>query len=725
MLAPLVAAAAMAPAQAVVAVRAASAPPLDASLADPVWGSALTATDFSNAVTHRSAALPTTAKLLYDDKNLYVGFVCGQGDVPLTQTQSVNDVGYGVDDAVTIGIDASGSGARTYTFSVTPRGVRYETSSESARYQPPWTAVAQPAPGGYRVMMVIPLADLRLQRGATQSWRIEFARRIAATGDLYTWAYDPASDAYCANNQVSANLYCDSTRWPVLTGIRIAGSAPHPRPYADVYGLASGGSDHDVYETVPGAFGTEKTRPLGVDLTYPITSTLSFVGTLDPDFSNVEADQTTIAPQEFVRHYTEYRPFFAQGFSYIDALPHVNVNGAGNAPFYSPAIGIVDSGYKIEGTSGRNSVGALAINGDGLDDQAFGYQNGRPDGSLSFAAEGVTAHHPGIVDDTFGIGGSYQNLHSGLQPVFELEQESGTLVDAPSQARTMLFAAIRQHGPLLLGAIYRDVGPEFDPVDGYTAINDVRGPQALVVYNGVGGRGFVKSYSLSAVGDRFLDRSGAAHQSDAIGSASVTFQNLLSISVGGGASELRAYEAAYPVYRGGRDYRFDQTSLAVGYKDGTPTPTDASYSFGPFAVACQGVIVEPLPCTGVAAPFTPAYVQQLDVSTTRVLHGGYGVTLELGGTLEHGIGAASDSEWLRRLSLTRAFGQEAQLAVGLRSINGTGGFSPPGADVAISYHQRFRDQSQLYVEYGTPAAYTTLHRLIVKYVLHLGGGAGT
>ncbi|HEX3463391.1 MAG TPA: sugar-binding protein [Candidatus Elarobacter sp.] len=723
---PRAALAAAAPGQRVAAIRAASAPPLDTAFDQPVWSDALTATDFTNTVSHQAAPLPTTAKLLYDDKNLYVAFVAEQRSVPVTATQSVNDAGYGLDDSVTVGIDTSGANARTYTFSATPRGVRYETSSESARYQPPWTAIAKLTPDGYRVMMVIPLADMRLQASGAQNWRINFSRRIAATGDLYTWAYDAASNAYCTNNVVASNIYCDATRWPLLVGVRVGGATARPKPYADLYGLASGGSAHNVYETNPGYFTTQKTRSLGADVTYPITRTLSFVGTLGPDFSNVEADQTTIAPQEFVRHYTEYRPFFAQGFSYIDALPHVNINGFGSSLFYSPALGVVSSGYKVEGTAGRNQIGVLAVNGEGFGDQVFGYQNARPDGSLSFSAEGVFAHHPGLVDDAFGIGGAYQNLHSGIGPLFSVEQEQGTLVDSVSQARNLLGGVIVQHGPLLAVALYRDIGPEFNPIDGFTPINDVRGPQMLLAYNGVGpSKSAIKSYSASAVADRFIDRSGAAHQADVFATGTVTLKSLLSFSAAGGAGELRAYDVPYPVYSGGANYRFNQTSFAVGYKDGTPSPTDASYSFGPFSIACEGVIVVPLPCNGVATPFAPGFVQQLDLSTSRTLRGGYGLALEYAGTLEHGIGAPNDSEWLRRVSLSRAFGRDAQLALSVRSINGTGGFAPPGTDIAVSFHQRFRDQSQLYVQYGTPAAYTTLQRIIVKYVHHFGGGAGT
>jgi hypothetical protein len=145
-----------------------------------------------------------------------------------------------------------------------------------------------------------------------------------------------------------------------------------------------------------------------------------------------------------------------------------------------------------------------------------------------------------------------------------------------------------------------------------------------------------------------------------------------------------------------------------------------TYSYGPFSILCSGVAPQPLPC-GASDQTAPAFLQQLDASTTRSLANGYGVSFEYGGSVEHGLGSPSDSQWLRRVSLTKAFGAEGQLQIGFRSINGTGGFALPGGNIAISYHQRFRDQSNLYLEFGTPGATATLHRFILKLVKHVGG----
>ncbi len=724
---PLGARASILPGARVHAVKTTTPPPQDAALTSPIWQNALRATNFVDFTTYSPARLGTTALLLYDDKNVYVGFICDQDGVPLTATQNVNDVGYGLDDEVTIAIDTSGNNSRTYAFTATPLGVRYEYSTESARYAPPWSAVAKTTTHGYRVMMTIPLADMRVAGAKTQSWRINFTRRVAATGDLLTWAYDAASNSYCGNQSQGATIYCDATRWPILDGIHLTGVAKAPPPYADVYALGSAGADRNVFETTPENFTTQTPRFIGLDATVPFTRTLAFVGALGPDFSNVENDQTTIAPQEFTRHYQEYRPFFAEGANFISALPGIGLVGPPNTMFYSPALGVLDDGFKVEGTAGNNSIGVLDAKGDGYNDQAFGYGLQNPDGSLGVFAQGVAAHHPGITDDTLGIGGFYQNLRSGFEPIVNYERETGTFVGDSRDAQSFEIGELTSHGRWRTGGFYQDTGPEFAPADGYTNINDVRGPSVFTFYNGVGtGPGLIKSYSLGLAADRLIDHSGAPHQTDVFSFNSLTLKNLLSFQLGTNTSELRTYGQAFPQYTGTQYVAFNQRNIGIGYRDGTPSPTDFNYSFGPFAVGCANVPSEPLPCATAINSYSPAYTQQLDISTTRTLHGGYSATLEYGGTLERAFVGPSDSQWLRRLTVTRAFGNEGELALALREISGTGGFASPGEDLAVSYHQRFRNQSQLFVEYGSPASYTTLQRFIIKYVYHLGsGGAGT
>ncbi len=201
-----------------------------------------------------------------------------------------------------------------------------------------WKSVTRIFPNGdWNAVYVIPLNVIRAQGGSKQNWQVNVVRFLSSANDSYTWAYDDTMSS------VGSAQY-----WPHLAGIEISAAAARPRPHADVYGLGSAGADRGVFQNGIGNFEQMKPRPYGVDVTYPVTNTLALVGTLNPDFSNVEQDQTTIAPQEFQRQYNEYRPFFAQGANYINTLPGTNINSA-DIPFYSPRIGVFNSGVKLEG----------------------------------------------------------------------------------------------------------------------------------------------------------------------------------------------------------------------------------------------------------------------------------------------------------------------------------------------------------------------------------------
>lgn len=157
-------------------------------LADPGWQAALKADGFQNVTTHSAGALATTAYLMYGNDDLYVAFHCEQSTVAVTAEQTTNNVGFGLDDYVAVGIDPSGNGSQVYYFFATPRGVRYQQASESSRYQPAWDARGSIVPGGWNAVLIIPLKDIRAQAG--RQWRFNFLRHVARVNENYSWAYN-------------------------------------------------------------------------------------------------------------------------------------------------------------------------------------------------------------------------------------------------------------------------------------------------------------------------------------------------------------------------------------------------------------------------------------------------------------------------------------------------------------------------------------------------------
>ncbi len=713
------------------AVRAPHPLALDPSLADPAWqaGKVPSDTPWKDVTTRGNAPDDTTAYFLYDDKNLYVAFVAPQ-KAPIVATQTTNDVGFGTDDFVSVGIDTSGAGSQAYLFETTPRGVRYQQATENVRYRPDWQAAGKTEGSEWRAVMIIPLASMRIHGGAN-TWRIGFFRGVASTAEHYTWAFDGLMQDNGAGSWPSFN---DLRYWPSVTVSLAKISSARPEPRLEVFALSSSGSDRSDYQQADGTFFPQPTRYYGADVSVPVTSTINLVGTLNPDFSNVEIDQQTIAPQEFERQLVEYRPFFAQGAQYLNPNPngYSNIISFQNLVFYSPSIGPFDSGAKIEGVYGLQSFGVLTFHGynaqtgETFDDQAFGWKHALQDQTFQYWVDGVVAHHSINGDDnTVEAGFKGRNLHTKFVYDFNYAVEHGSWVpQGTAHSATGFIDEHQNNYEVYLG--YVDISPNYNPIDGYTANSDIRGPQGFVNFNGTAPG--VKSWSVFLLGDRFHDQSGAIHEADSGAFLSATFHNRFSLDgIGPTVSLLRQYSipsmptsctlsnqnpvagtssfTGFPCYLAGTDVPYNLMAVPIGYRDGSPTPIDVSANWGSFG---------------------GNWIHYYTSSTSRPIGSKLTLGLEYDGTFERDlVTGVLESQWLRRVSLGYNINAATNISIGLRGINGLGGFvTQPGNNFAFGFHTRTKN-GDIFINYGSPAANYTLNRLIVKYVFRAGSAEGT
>jgi hypothetical protein len=702
----------------------------DTSLSDPDWSRGII-TDgtrsFEDITTRSVAPLGTAAYVLYDERNLYVAFKAQQSDVPIVANQTTNNVGFGLDDFIGVGIDTSGNGSTVYYFETTPRGTRYQQASESTRYSPVWRAAARIDRGAWTAVMTIPLNALHRSGGPAQTWRFNFVRGVAASGEHYTWAFDGTMQDAAIPQWPR---FGDAQFWPRISGIvrngRL-GQSFRERARADVYTLGSAGGDRNLFAQANGTFASEHVRSLGADFSYALTDTIHFVATVNPDFSNVEVDQQTVAPQEFKRPLVEYRPFFAQGAAFLNPVsPSAGVAQPNNQIFYSPSVGPFDHGMKVEGLFGDQSFGALSFRGydqttgNEFDDVAYGYTHALPDQSFSYWSDGVFAHHSVAGNDTTAeVGTQFHNLRTGWNGGIDEAFESGSWVPNPNSAQALSFwqAILKPNYNLFVN--YVGVTPNYNPIRGFTSISDTKGFGYNPIFNGSSPG--LKSYSLSLGWDRFLDESGAVHEEDAIATLKAVLKNQLSISVGphdgnlrsystqtpgrlgcGDASLVRTSYTGFPNYYCGRTDRFNQFAVSLGYRDRTQSPVDFNYSEGPFG---------------------GTFLQQYSISASRPLGSRFSIATQIAGTYGRTISdGVLNSQWLRLISFGENLGPESNVALELRSVTGSvnGLTTVPGVNLAVSYHEKFVSGNELYVAYGTPAGTQTFNRFIVKYILHEG-----
>lgn len=690
-------------------VRASVPPPLDPTLSAPAWRDAPAFADFTDMGSKARATQATRAAVLYDDRAIYVGFTAAQ-TAPVVATQTTNDVGFGTDDFVGIAIDVGGNGERVYSFYVTPRGTRYDAATESTRYRPDWTAAAATTDRGWNAVLRIPYSAMHLQHNGPQRWRVNFVRNVAASAEHHTWTFNPLQSYQPIPNWPSPGF--DWRFWPTVSGVSLAGAVPAPKPKAELYALESTGAKRDEFTLPNGTLVQRPPRTVGADVSIPLDPTISFVGAFSPDFSNVEVDQQTIAPQQFRRNLTEYRPFFAQGAPFVSTkLQFVEFNLPNDTLFYTPNFGPFDRGLKLVGTHANASFGALEIRGSDplsgatFDDLAFGLRYRRPSNTLAYWVDGVVANHRTATDRTIEIGGYGRSLASGLVYGFDHAIEAGSAVTAPGRAqRTEAFVDIQKPG-LEAAVGYIDIGPQYAPLDGFTNLADIRGPNAQVSLARSFTGGPFKNAELYFYGDRWLDRTGAVHAEDVDAYLTLRLRSPLAFYANAQIGTLRTYDGDFYSgephgYRNTLDEPFKTHSLGVGYGEGTPTSIRVDDQFGPFGAF---------------------YLNQLTSTVTRAL-GKAAIAVDYAGTIERRPAAAIDGQWLRRVTIALPFGLDGSFNVQYRSVSGRGGNATPGHNVAAGLRYRFRSGDELFVNYGTPNAASTLPRLIVKFLLRVNGG---
>jgi hypothetical protein len=138
------------------------------------------------------ASQETTAYLAYDQKNLYVGFLCADDDPSEIRAHvTPRDAIWG-DDHVGVTIDTYYDHRRAYEFSVNPVGIQSdslvsESQGEDSTYDTIWYSSGRRTRNGYAVVLAIPFKSLRFSPQENQTWGIILSRSIPRYDEYSTW----------------------------------------------------------------------------------------------------------------------------------------------------------------------------------------------------------------------------------------------------------------------------------------------------------------------------------------------------------------------------------------------------------------------------------------------------------------------------------------------------------------------------------------------------------
>lgn len=322
---------------------------IDGKLGDSGWAGAAHITNFveRNPGENTKPEVATDVYVTYDDTKLYVAYVCHDHPGALRSTMTQRDQYVG-DDMVGLMLDTYGEGAWAYELFVNPYGVQrdmlWTSQIQDPGFDMVWESAAQRTDSGYIVEIAIPFASLRFPDQPEQTWRIDFWRnRPRETLKTYSWA---------ANDR---NEQCFPCQFGTMTGIRDV----HPgRGFELLPSMVAHQTGAMTDPTNPNApFQNENAKAeLSLGGKYSISSDMTLEGTINPDFSQIEADAAQIDVNSTISlFYPERRPFFQEG-SDIFQTPFNS--------FYSRTINSPSFASKFTERHGATRLGVIAAYDD-------------------------------------------------------------------------------------------------------------------------------------------------------------------------------------------------------------------------------------------------------------------------------------------------------------------------------------------------------------------------
>jgi hypothetical protein len=330
---------------------------IDGDLGDPAWRGAALLTGFSqfSPVDGTPAADSTEIYVMYAETELYVGVRAFETHGAVVATQANRDRILG-DDHIRLFLDTFNDRRRAYLFAVNALGQQMDgffaesgAGSGSTDLNPDFvfTSVGRLTPAGYEIEVRIPFKSLRYQNAAEQRWNLQVIRAVQHGAQEQTWtpaqrgqtSFLAQSGTLSGLRDLRAGLVLDVT--PVVTA------------------QATGFRDIDT-TTGDTAWSYDVGRPqFGANLRWGVSPSVTFSGTVNPDFSQVEADagQVVYDPRAAIS-FPEKRPFF------LDASENFETP---NSLIYTRTIGAPVAAAKLAGTTRGFTLGLLVA----ADDEAL------------------------------------------------------------------------------------------------------------------------------------------------------------------------------------------------------------------------------------------------------------------------------------------------------------------------------------------------------------------
>lgn len=462
----------------------------------------------------------SVCRTTYDDAALYIGCVGYDPDPgEIRAWLADRDEGFEHDHFVFI-LDPFHDRRRAFQFRVTPLGVQMDATlsqnTEDFSWDTIWESEGRITEDGYVVEVAIPFKSLRFPRGGdVQTWGFIFER-----------SYPRSSRHRIASGPRDRDNTCLLCQENELTGLR--GIAPGND--VEIVPTVTA-SRTDAREDFPeGDLETaDEDLDAGVTARWGVTPNVTLSATVNPDFSQVEADAAQLEVNtRFALFFSEKRPFFLEGADFLEVPGDLIFTRTVADPVAGAKVTGKEAGHAFGGFVTRDEVNNLIFPGPRASDQT----------TLDHEVTGAVARYRRDVGASSTLGGfvtsrdadEYSNRVAGLDGFFRFTPRwsgefllAGTRTDYPDEV-----AAGFDQDPDAFGDVgyslatrydtrdwearisWEDVGEDFRADFGFLPQVGFRGGRASVqrVFWGTGREGWYDQVDLEATGSWQEDQAG-------------------------------------------------------------------------------------------------------------------------------------------------------------------------------------------------------------------------
>jgi hypothetical protein len=384
----------------------------------------------------------TEVFLAFSRNHFYIGFRAYDPDPSAIRARLTDRDHIFDDDWVSISFDTFNARRRYYTFFCNPLGIQSEAietnTTRNTNWDTIWSSAGRVDNQGYTVEMAIPFNSLRFQRKKEdQVWGFDAARR-----------YPRGLDHLIGIFPHDRNNFCYMCQMEKLIGFKGAKPGKSIEFNPTLSALLT-----QEREDFPGGEMVKKLDRIdpGITAQWGFTPNMTLSGTINPDFSHVEADVAQLdINTQFALYYPEKRPFFLEESSIFDTrLPAI----------YTRTMAEPDWGIKLTGKEGAHTVGFYSAR-DNITNLLFPGSYGSASTSLDMKTLGTVLRYRldlGKIS-TLGVlltdreGKDYYNRLAGVDAFLRI---------TPRKHITAQFLASRTRYPHQAALDYEQPGDQF------------------------------------------------------------------------------------------------------------------------------------------------------------------------------------------------------------------------------------------------------------------------